>query len=95
MSNANWFRYGMMSFENGQNAGAVREVQSSPANATTLTLFLPPPFTPAVGDRVLVAAGCDKTIVGDCVNKFANAVNYRGEPYVPGIDQMFFYPNAA
>ena len=41
----------------------------------------------AVGDTFNAIAGCDKTI-GTCVAKFNNAVNFRGEPYVPGMDKM-------
>jgi uncharacterized phage protein (TIGR02218 family) len=41
----------------------------------------------AVGDAFNAIAGCDKTI-GTCAGKFANAVNFRGEPYVPGMDKM-------
>ena len=40
-----------------------------------------------VGDTFNAIAGCDKTI-STCIAKFNNAVNFRGEPYVPGMDKM-------
>ena len=39
------------------------------------------------GDTYNAIAGCDKTI-GTCASRFSNAVNFRGEPYVPGMDKM-------
>ena len=40
-----------------------------------------------------VEPGCNKTIY-DCSNKFSNIVNFRGEPFVPGMDAMMDYPDA-
>lgn len=54
---------------------------------TQFTLVLPMPNNVAVGDTFNAIAGCDKTI-GTCVAKFNNAVNFRGEPYVPDMDKM-------
>jgi uncharacterized phage protein (TIGR02218 family) len=51
------------------------------------TLVLPMPNNVAVGDTFNARAGCDKTI-STCIAKFNNAVNFRGEPYVPGMDKM-------
>ena len=41
----------------------------------------------AAGDTFNAVAGCDKTFE-TCVAKFNNAVNFRGEPHVPGMDKM-------
>jgi uncharacterized phage protein (TIGR02218 family) len=49
-----------------------------------------PRFAVAVGDRAEVIEGCDKTIA-TCAARFANAVNFRGEPYLPGIDLLTRY----
>lgn len=43
---------------------------------------------------VRVTAGCDKRLA-TCRDVFANALNYRGEPYVPGIDSLLNYPGLA
>ena len=34
------------------------------------------------GDKYIITAGCDKNIE-TCINKFDNAINFRGEPYIP------------
>jgi len=35
-----------------------------------------------VGDQVVLYQGCDGNI-GTCINKFDNAINFRGEPFIP------------
>lgn len=44
--------------------------------------------------RVELVEGCDKTIA-TCASRFANGVNFRGEPYLPGNDLLTRYPGAA
>jgi len=43
--------------------------------------------------RVIVREGCDRTI-GTCAARFHNAINFRGEPYLPGNDLITRYPSA-
>jgi len=43
---------------------------------------------------VRVTAGCDKRLA-TCRDVFSNALNYRGEPYVPGVDSLLNYPGLA
>jgi uncharacterized phage protein (TIGR02218 family) len=45
----------------------------------------------AAGSRVELREGCDKSLA-TCVERFANAVNFRGEPHLPGMDQLTRYP---
>jgi uncharacterized phage protein (TIGR02218 family) len=61
-----------------------------------LALFLNQPVRENVlpGARVELFEGCDKTI-GTCAQRFNNAVNFRGEPYLPGNDALTRYPGAA
>jgi len=47
----------------------------------------------APGLLVLLREGCDKT-VATCVARFGNIVNFRGEPYLPGMDLLTRYPGA-
>ena len=35
-----------------------------------------------IGDKYQIIVGCDKSIT-TCVRKFNNAINFRGEPYIP------------
>ena len=48
----------------------------------------PMPYMIVTGDVFKIHPGCLKRITEDCVAKFDNALNFRGEPYVPGIDQV-------
>jgi uncharacterized phage protein (TIGR02218 family) len=45
----------------------------------------------AAGDQVRLRAGCDKTQT-TCRDKFANFLNYRGFPHIPGEDWLASYP---
>ena len=46
----------------------------------------------AAGDEFTVTAGCDKQFA-TCQAKFANGVNFRGFPHMPGNDFVTSYPN--
>jgi uncharacterized phage protein (TIGR02218 family) len=43
------------------------------------------------GTRAHVRQGCDRTI-GTCGDRFGNAINFQGEPYLPGNDLVARYP---
>jgi uncharacterized phage protein (TIGR02218 family) len=45
----------------------------------------------AVGDTLEVTAGCDRRFAS-CREKFANAVNFRGFPHIPGSDFVLRHP---
>ncbi|WP_426165814.1 DUF2163 domain-containing protein [Sandarakinorhabdus sp. DWP1-3-1] len=45
----------------------------------------------APGTAVALREGCDKRFV-TCVERFANAANFRGEPHVPGGDVLTRFP---
>lgn len=61
--------------------------------AGSLLLAEPPDGAVAAGTRALVEQGCDKRIA-TCSARFANAANFRGEPYLPGNDLLTRYPGA-
>lgn len=82
---AGYFSGGEIQWITGANAGRRMEIKEF-ANKQ-FTLVLPMPNNVAVGDTFNAIAGCDKTIAS-CIAKFNNAVNFRGEPYVPGMDKM-------
>jgi uncharacterized phage protein (TIGR02218 family) len=42
------------------------------------------------GSRALAREGCDRTLA-TCSTRFANAVNFQGEPFLPGNDQLARY----
>ena len=43
------------------------------------------------GMRALLREGCDHTLA-TCTARFANAVNFQGEPFLPGTDLLGHYP---
>ena len=46
------------------------------------------------GTRAQLREGCDRTIA-TCATRFGNAVNFRGEPFLPGNDLVTRYPSQA
>lgn len=55
-------------------------------------LMLDRPVAPAIaaGQRAIVMEGCDHTLE-TCAGRFANAVNFQGEPFLPGNDLLTRY----
>ena len=45
------------------------------------------------GDLFRIHPGCDKRL-DTCIDRFANVLNFRGEPYIPGQDLLMSYPDA-
>lgn len=80
-----YFADGVVHFTSGANNGLSMEVRDFKAGR--FGLFLPMPYAIAIGDAFSVSAGCDKQF-DTCVSRFHNAVNFRGEPDVPGTDKL-------
>ena len=85
LQDAGYFDYGQVRFTSGANTGIAVEVRDY--RQGRFGLFLPLPYAVQVGDAYSAVGGCDKRI-DTCVGKFANAVNFRGEPHLPGNDRM-------
>lgn len=81
------FARGKARFSTGANAGFVTEVKAHlvDAEGVVLRLWQRPPFEVAAGDAIALTAGCDKHFA-TCRDRFANAVNFRGFPHMPGND---------
>lgn len=88
-----WFAFGMGSWSDGKRAGLCDAVLTHWKDAAGDVLG----FGQAVGewvvpgDVLVVTAGCDRRFV-TCRQKFANAVNFRGFPHVPGSDFVLRHP---
>ena len=89
-----WFKAGHLRWVSGLNAGIAMEVKSWSASTKEIVLFLEMPFDISVGDKFEVYPGCQKRILEDCRDKFTNVENFRGEPNVPGTDQLLRLPDA-
>jgi uncharacterized phage protein (TIGR02218 family) len=53
--------------------------------AAELDLWQRAPRTIAAGDTFTLTPGCDKSLA-TCRDRFANTVNFRGFPHMPGND---------
>ncbi len=60
------------------------------ADADWLTLDRPLLAGTATGARAELREGCDHTFA-TCVGRFANSINFRGEPFLPGNDLLSRY----
>jgi hypothetical protein len=82
--NSGYFDGGLFTFTSGLNAGLSMEIKSYAPGV--FVLQLPFPYAVSIGDAYTAIAGCDRSLT-TCRDKFANVVNFRGEPYLPGIDK--------
>ena len=88
-----WFAGGVLTWESGANAGRAIEAKSWTQATGQIELLLPPGYPIVSGDAFRVFPGCDKRL-DTCIDRFANVLNFRGEPYVPGTDLLASYPDA-
>ncbi len=87
-----WFAGGLLTWESGANAGRAIEVKTWEQAAGLIELLLPPGYPIAPGDAFRIHPGCDKRL-DTRIDRFANVLNFRGEPYVPGQDLLMAYPD--
>lgn len=87
-----WFTGGKLTFTGGANAGAAMEVKRHYRDGGNVVLSLWQAMAEPVvaGDGFVVTAGCDKRFA-TCRDRFANAVNFRGFPHIPGNDFIMSY----
>ncbi|ADJ22935.1 Phage conserved hypothetical protein, gene transfer agent-like protein [Hyphomicrobium denitrificans ATCC 51888] len=80
-----FFARGLLTFTSGASDGLKIEVKSHAklAGADAIELWTDAEGIPAAGDHFIVTAGCDKR-VETCKARFANVINFRGFPSMPG-----------
>lgn len=86
---ANAYGQGLLRWFGGENGGLESAIAAS--DGASMTLRTLPRFAVAVGVLVELIEGCDKS-VATCAGRFGNARNFRGEPFLPGIDLLTRYP---
>ncbi|MEX1083787.1 MAG: DUF2163 domain-containing protein, partial [Xanthobacteraceae bacterium] len=88
-----WFTAGRLAWTSGANDGLAMEVKRHSADGGTVTVELWQAMAQALspGDAFTVTAGCDKKF-STCRDRFANSVNFRGFPHIPGNDFVVRYP---
>lgn len=83
-----FFALGRAQVLTGASAGFVAQVESHDAQGLTLSLAPPAPLLP--GDQIALVAGCDKRF-STCRDRFHNALNFRGFPFIPAPEAIFTY----
>ena len=86
---AELFESGSLRWVDGPHAGQAMEIMSAEDGWLILDAVLDPRLP--VGTRALLREGCDHTLT-TCTERFDNAVNFRGEPFLPGNDLLTRYP---
>lgn len=78
-----YYALGRVIFTSGANNGLVRSVKAyTHGTPSVLTLSIPLPNTPGIGDTFNAIAGCNKTM-NACLNKFNNLVHIGSMPFIP------------
>lgn len=84
--------WGELRWIDGPEAGIAAGIVGQ--DGAWLTLDRAPPAAFLPGTRVLVGEGCDHTLE-TCATRFANAINFQGEPFLPGNDLLIRYGSPA
>ena len=85
------FVLGRLRYMSGANCGVSTVVIGVDASVVTVRDLPRAPVEP--GCRIELREGCDKRFE-TCINRFTNAINFRGEPHLPGNDLLTRYPGA-
>ena len=84
-----FFDQGSLRFADGSTAMIERHVAEE-GGTGRLTLWLPLERDVAESEAVVLTAGCDKSFT-TCRSRFANGLNFRGFPHMPGSDFSYSY----
>lgn len=85
------YAFGTLRWLSGANAGLTQAVVDNGADGVVLADA--PAFPVAAGTLALLTQGCDRQLA-TCAARFGNVLNFRGEPYLPGMDLLTRYPGA-
>jgi uncharacterized phage protein (TIGR02218 family) len=84
-----WYDEGLVTWTTGANAGLQVKVKTyNGFSPSEIELVSDMPHAIQVGDYLQALAGCRKRLGEDCLNRFANVLNFQGEPHMPGIDDL-------
>jgi uncharacterized phage protein (TIGR02218 family) len=82
---AEQFRDGSLRWLDGPQAGQANTVLDVEGELLILEQAIDPTLAP--GTLARVQEGCDHTIA-TCASRFANSINFQGEPFLPGNDLL-------
>ena len=74
-----YYDFGTIKFLSGKNKDIILEISNF--HNQVIEVILPPLVELNLGDKYEITAGCDKNF-STCINKFNNAINFRGEPHI-------------
>ncbi len=77
-----YWNYGVVTFNTGDNAGASRKITDFTASSDTVTLDYPLDNAVVAGDTYTIYRGCDKSLAM-CGNTYVNTANYHGFHAIP------------
>ncbi len=80
-----YFTYGKIKFVSGKFQDKEFQVSSYLNSSIYIDCHYKLDFK--VGDEYIITAGCDKELQ-TCISKFANAINFRGESFIPSKTQL-------
>jgi uncharacterized phage protein (TIGR02218 family) len=83
---------GFLRWLDGPHAGLTMAIMIAGEAGLVLDRPLDPDLAP--GLRAIVREGCDHTL-DTCATRFANAIEFQGEPFLPGNDLLSRYPTPA
>lgn len=83
---------GSLRWLDGPHSGVTLDIVATDGDALIVDGPLPDRLSP--GLRAILREGCDHTLA-TCEARFGNAVNFRGEPFLPGNDLLARYPSPA
>ncbi len=89
IADASAYRYGTLRWLDGPTTDLSTRIVE--ADGSVLTLADRIHFAWVADQRVRLREGCDRTIAA-CTARFGNAINFRGEPFLPGNDMLAQYP---
>lgn len=92
-----FFKNGVLTWTSGSNtAEGIKTftVKDYVETNGLITLWKGTSYDIQAGDAFAVTAGCDHKLLGDCKEKFNNAANFRGFPFMPTIKKILKTPNA-
>lgn len=74
-------RPGVVEWLSGDNVGKRFGVEE--VDTLEVTLAEPTPYPIQAGDEYRIRPDCAKRFLEDCRDKYANALNFKGEPHIP------------
>lgn len=82
-----YYQHGAVTWTSGANNGFVMDVRRYLQSGGAVELAEPMPGDIQIGDTFTISRGCDKTLE-TCRDTFANAINFRGFPHLPGVTDL-------